>query len=73
MRWEEGAERLIWEGLGRPAALRESEAAALFAGTSHDIAATVAFGKDPVTNLKTVELHRKIEILKHKIPDSEWP
>eukprot|EP00969_Alexandrium_andersonii_P008689 379321-Alexandrium_andersonii.AAC.1 len=37
--------------LGRPAVLRGWEAAALFANTEHDVAAAVASGKGPATEL----------------------
>ena len=62
-----------WENTGRPVCLFYEEWSDLFGNTRDNITACVNFNQSKDTGLTVTKMTRNDELLRHVIPDPEWP
>ena len=73
MLWQQQVDDHVWENTGKPVCLFYEEWSDLFGNTRDSITAYVNFNHSKDTGLTASKRTRNDELLRHLIPDSEWP
>ena len=71
--WQQQVDDHIWENNGKPTCLSQEEWDELFSNTSENVTAQVNFCRSEFTGLTATRMTRGDDLLRHMIPESEWP